>query len=287
MNKLLSLFGLAIAAAALTGCELYFGEDNNDNWSYCGADGYYVCQGDACEWAGAECPGGGGGGFSCESDADCAAGCYCQNGVCEEGGFCSADTDCPDGFHCDESRSSCVPNGCATDADCLAGQTCQDNNCVTTCVCENDQQAKDAGFGYCDETRSTCMPGEDPAGSCVGQVTCNLKAPTCAAGEVPLIKDGCYTGACRAIAQCDAAPTCAALTHEPDCLARTADCRAVYTGINCTKPDGTQCNAGDTNCTCESFKFNSCESRSARLSGESQLYFDSAGNPLTVQSLFH
>jgi len=275
MTKTLASLRLAILAAlsvaTLAGCELYFGDGNNgDSWTYCGSDGYYVCSGDNCEWAGATCPDGSGSGFSCTDDTDCAAGCFCDNGTCNEAGFCTTDEDCADGFHCDD-RSSCVPDTCASDADCTAGSFCNNGTCETTCVCETDADAQAAGFGYCDENRSTCLPGSDPAGSCGGTVTCNINAPQCAEGEVALILDGCYTGACKAIAQCDVTPGCSSLAHENDCLGRStgtgADCSAVYTGLNCTKADGTACQSGDAGCTCASFVFNSCTTRgpSAKL----------------------
>ncbi|MEJ7602483.1 MAG: hypothetical protein WKG01_31615 [Kofleriaceae bacterium] len=259
MTKLLHSLGIALVlATTLAGCELYFGEDdNNDNWSYCGSDGQYNCRGNDCQWVSAECTDGGGG-FTCDSDEDCAAGCYCDdNGVCEEAGFCDSDDDCSEGYHCDD-RSSCVPDTCDEDTDCLAGQHCDNGECTTTCTCENDQQAQDGGYGWCDETRGTCMPGTDPAGSCAGQVTCPTAPPRCGLGTVPVIKDGCYTGECRSIAACDAAPACPSFQHEDDCLAADS-CGGVYVGRNCRKPDGTACQAGDTNCVCERFDFNSCE----------------------------
>ena len=46
---------------------------------------------------------------TCQSDAECAAGCYCQNGSCEESSVCSSDAQCPMGQTCDEPRSTCVP----------------------------------------------------------------------------------------------------------------------------------------------------------------------------------
>jgi hypothetical protein len=285
MTKLLQSLGLAILAAiSLTGCSLYFGEQE-ESWSYCAADGYYVCEDDDCEYAGAQCPaGGGGGGFACEGNDECAPGCYCQDGVCEEGGFCDGNEDCAAGFVCNTDRASCEPEQCNSNDQCDSGQICENGGCVDTCVCTNDREAQenDPPFGYCDENRSTCMPGTDPAGSCAGAVTCNQNAPQCAAGEVPLVLDGCYTGACKAISQCDAAPSCAALQHESDCLADNGRCTAVYTGINCTKPDGTACNAGDTNCTCESFRFNSCTTRTnnARVVQGSAGYID-------FEAMFH
>lgn len=262
MKKLLPSLGLVFAALTMTGCELYFGEHDDDydgggSWTYCASDGYYICEGNDCRWAGAECPDGGGGGMSCNDDRDCAAGCYCENNVCEEAGFCAEDTDCPPGYHCDD-RSSCVPNTCETDAGCNPGQVCNQGSCETTCVCMSDQDAQNAGYGWCDEVRNTCMTGSDPAGSCTAEVTCNTTAPRCPQGSVPLVKDGCYTGECRAIDACEAAPTCETLIHEQDCLDRQ-DCGAVYTGRNCRKPDGTACRAGDQGCVCEAFVFQSCE----------------------------
>lgn len=235
---------LALLTTGLTGCQLYFGGDSDSDF------------GD---------PGGGGGGWSCESNADCAAGCYCdgatptKDGICEEAGFCSQDSDCPTGYTCDD-RSSCVPDDaptCEFDEDCAAGSSCENGLCETTCICQSDAEAQAAGWAYCNEARSTCEPAL-PGGSCGGAVTCNTTAPSCAAGEVPTITNGCYTGTCTTVVTCDVAPTCSAYQHEADCFG-AGGCSASYTGINCRKPDGSACQAGDTGCTCESFRFASCD----------------------------
>jgi len=231
MIKLVQSLGIAIlAAVTMTGCELYFGEPDST-----GPDN---------------------GGPTCSSNADCAAGCFCAAGSCEEAGFCSTNEDCPDGYHCDD-RSSCVPNSCDDATPCPSGQICENGTCTSTCTCGSDAEAQRQGFGYCDEATSTCEPGTDPNGSCAGQITCNVKAPNCAEGEVPLVLDGCYTGACKAIAQCDAAPACSAFQYEDNCTA--GSCTPVYTGINCKDPNGNTCTAGSMNCTCENFRFDSCE----------------------------
>ncbi|MBA3458438.1 MAG: hypothetical protein H0T46_00640 [Deltaproteobacteria bacterium] len=251
---------------SLTGCELYFGGndgDGGDRWTYCANDGYYVCSGDDCEWAGPRCPDDPN--YTCETNADCAAGCYCQDGVCEEAGFCGEDGQCPDGFHCDEERSSCVPDGCNTSADCEAGEYCDPGTktCTSSCTCDSDAAAQSQGWGYCDETRGTCEP-PNPAGSCGGAVTCNQIMTACPDGQVALISNGCWTGTCGAIASCDVTPGCTSLQHEGDCLGRTADCTSIYQGINCTNPTtGQSCTAGATGCTCESFQFARCSMRTS------------------------
>ena len=265
MKNLFSPHRLVLAIAtvfSLTGCELYFGgsgSSGGDRWTYCANDGYYVCQGDNCDWAGPRCPDDPN--YTCTTNNDCAAGCYCANGVCEEAGFCGAGTACPDGFHCEDARSSCVPDTCTTSAECPTGQYCDGaGSCVSSCTCTTDASAQDQGFAYCDETRGTCEP-TPAAGSCAGTVTCNQVEPTCAAGQVALIKDGCWTGTCQAIAQCDLTPSCTALQFEADCLARTGECSSIYVGLNCTNSTGTSCTAGDSGCVCQSFEFAECRVR--------------------------
>jgi len=279
MKHSFALLVASLATSMLAGCELYFGGSHNDSqWNYCGSDGYYTCEGDNCTWQGPQCPAGTGGGsatpggFECQSNTDCAAGCYCANGTCEEAGFCTQDSDCGAGYVCDTMRSSCEPGNppppppttCDFDNQCQMGQYCApDHTCQSTCTCTNDQQAVDNGYGWCDETRNTCLPGQDPAGTCGGAATCNTAMPNCPAGQVPTLIDGCYTGQCRDYASCDVTPVCTHINDSTNCLARSTDCTPVYSGLNCTKPDGTACQDGDTNCTCTSFVFASCRDKTA------------------------
>lgn len=259
---------------SLTGCELYFGNDHSDNsWSYCGQDGYYQCDNNDCYWQGSECPAGTDPnsmtGYQCKDSTDCAAGCYCANGTCEEAGFCTVDADCGNGYFCNTQRSSCEPTNtqpepetsCVTDADCKTGSYCSPDTytCTATCTCTSDASAVSQNFAYCDESRSTCLPGIDPAGDCTGTVTCNLGRPACPEGQVALISDGCYTGQCEAINSCSAAPGCAAFTNESDCQAATT-CSLSYTGVNChnnVNPN-ISCTQGAANCVCDSYVFASC-----------------------------
>jgi hypothetical protein len=257
MNKLLTSVGLAIGiatASMLAGCQLYFGDHHGGN-------------GDDV----ASPPSGGSGnpgnppGFECSSDAACAAGCFCaEDGTCTEGGFCKSNADCGAGFECDVTRTSCIPSpACTANEQCQPGSMCDTSGkgCVQTCKCTTDAEAVAQGAGWCDEARTTCMPGSDPAGACTGALTCTTAGPKCAEGEVPLLANGCYTGACRAITACEAAPVCKAIQHESDCITRNTDCTTVYNGHGCTKPDGTACRAGDANCTCTSFTFAACEGK--------------------------
>lgn len=250
MNKLISSVGLAIGiatASLLAGCQLYFGDhDSRDNYG--------------------EPDPGRPPGYACTDDAQCAAGCYCDEGVCNEGGFCGSDRDCGDGYECDVARASCVPvKGCTDNAQCANGSVCDTKTgaCVATCACVSDAEAVAQGAGYCDEARGTCMPGVDPSGTCSGAVTCTTAAPKCPQGQVALIKDGCYTGACEAISACAATPACQQLKYQADCSARAADCAIQYTGHGCT---GTSCGIDDSDCTCTSYTFSACEAKGQSLS---------------------
>lgn len=230
----LSSVGLAIAVATasmLAGCQLYFGDHSSGNGSgvVTGTSGSASGSGGSASGSGSGAPG-----VECTSDAQCAAGCFCSDGTCTEGGFCKTDKDCGSGFTCNTARSSCEPTpACTKDADCAADQVC-------------------------DTKSGTC--NADPAGTCDGTVSCATAAPACPDNQVPLIKDGCFTGACRAISACAVAPVCTALQHQDDCTARAADCAPVFTGHDC---HGTTCGVSDVDCTCSSYTFASCTAAGA------------------------
>jgi len=291
MTKLLAYRALTIlglvTAVALSGCTLYFGEDTQSN--YC-PPGTYVGED---QWGNEACLPGGPIGFDCTTDNQCASGCYCDeaSGSCAEAGYCSVDTDCGYGFECDcsnscvpagtESRTcgvecsvtgcpagttcaadgSCIPQGpsCTDDTQCAAGCYCLNGTCEETNICSTDADCPTEEF--CDTTRATCMPDPiiPPGGpSCAGEITCAFGAPSCPAGWVPTIQDGCWTGQCAdLLLGCDTAPSCGVINTEGLCLDR-GDCGAVYSGQNCTNPSGATCSMGDSGCTCETFTFDRC-----------------------------
>lgn len=264
MNKLLSSVGLAITFATvsmLAGCQLYFGSSNGSGSNSSGPSGSGGGAGGSGGVGSGTAPG-----HECTTDKQCASGCFCADGVCTEAGFCKTDTDCGNGFHCDTSRSSCIPNAqCSANEQCAPGSMCDTNGggCVTTCTCTSDADAVAQGAGWCDETRNTCMPGTDPAGTCNAAITCTTAPPSCAENQVPLVKDGCFTGKCRAITVCEAAPSCKALQFQDDCTTRAADCSTVFTGHNC---HGTTCGVSNVDCVCDSYTFSACEDKGAAAS---------------------
>ena len=136
----------------------------------CIESGY--CSGDAecppgteCDEERQSCTGNGG---ACTSDADCPFGSYCDevSGICIASWTCTSDAECGTGYSCVDG--TCVPIPCDSNDDCAAGCYCDTTTggCIESCYCTTDAEATGAGWGYCDEPRNTCMPGEDPTPAC-------------------------------------------------------------------------------------------------------------------------
>lgn len=148
---------------------------------------------------------------------------------------------CPDGEHCArtddplDQTGVCVPGPeCTRDSDCeFAGQSCL--------------------LGHCYNAPPATI------GQCAGVVTCADPPPVCYPHMVPVVDDHCYTGACRAIADCEAPPPCERIQHEYDCTSRI-DCAASFRGEDCTAPDGGACTSG-ADCTCASYVFAACAAK--------------------------
>jgi cysteine-rich repeat protein len=214
----------------------------------------------------------------CASDADCGPGYTCneQRSACEPNtNGCTSDADCAMGTVCNLSNNKCEakPQPACGDGVVNEGEICDDGNTTAGDGCSADCKSNEAcGNGIVDAvTGEQCDDGNRANGdtcsstcktsgpiSCAGAITCNRTPPVCTRDSVPLIQDGCYTGTCKLVTECDAPPVCAALRLEANCTTRP-DCEAIYNGINCRRPDGTACRAGDASCVCESFRFASCE----------------------------
>lgn len=180
---------LALCSVAATGCHVYLDDEEDgrdDGYGYCDEDQCYWCDAYGCYPDG----GGGGTGWDCEDNYDCAAGCYCDpdTGTCQEGGFCDSDDDCPEGFECD-NRSSCVPETpgeeCTADDQCPEGSFCDEasGECVPSSECTSDDQCPDGQT--CDEERGTCVPEPcDENSDCPTGSYCDQNSGQCVPSSV-------------------------------------------------------------------------------------------------------
>lgn len=92
--------------------------------------------------------------------------------------------------------------------------------------------------------------GSTDPGNCYDEVLCDGPTPECPPDTLPGIKDGCYTGFCIPIDQCEGQLTCDQIVEETACIGR-ADCTPLYLGDNCTcDPNG---------CVCTNLTYDSCE----------------------------
>ena len=96
---------------------------------------------------------------------------------------------------------------------------------------------RDEGYFHCESGPPIYNPG--PA--------CTFVSKLCSSNP----RDG------QSEAEAACALPCAALTTEPDCLARP-DCEPIYNGIDCMNPSGSMCHGGDTDCMCAEYVFASC-----------------------------
>lgn len=202
---------------------------------------------------------------SCTSDSACPSGSYCDEaaGNCVGSWTCDANSSantCGMGFECDD-RGTCVPQPCSNDEMCQEGCYCNEDagECIETTTC--DALGQCSGDFVCDPDRNTCVPPGEIGPTCQGNVTCNTAAPVCPVGSTAVIEDGCYTGQCMVKSSCpDGAPfECSDLNNNENSCISNPDCSPVYTGLNCTSPNGNECTTGSANCTCQSFEYGYCE----------------------------
>lgn len=129
---------------------------------------------------------------------------------------------------------------CSSHDDCIAVHTnaCADNadGLVPTCL---------GLFASC-----AAEPNAADPGNCYDAVTCTDAPPQCPANTLPGVKDGCYSGFCIPVAECESAPACSEITGEMACIGRL-DCTPLYEGVNCS------CDANG--CDCVDWLFDGCE----------------------------
>ena len=167
----------------------------------------------------------------CEA-VDCGPGYTCEiqcypDGTCWPTcvaiGECGDSTMCPPGTHCE--------TWCTGGGDCWPGEDCPPKGCW-----------------------SECVPDDPGPITCDGPVFCDSLPPGCPPNSVPGIQNGCWSGTCIPVEECDdppPPPSCESLGTEEECIARP-DCVPAYDGFGCTcYPDGT--------CSCAEWVYNHCE----------------------------
>lgn len=92
------------------------------------------------------------------------------------------------------------PNGCYADDDCLPGY-----ECTAATECEPPPGCGADGQPCPDVCWGRCVPVDDSSGpgTCDGEVACDALPPSCPEGTVPGIADGCWTGWCIPVEDCD------------------------------------------------------------------------------------
>ena len=130
--------------SSLTACDLYLegGEDD------------YIVEPEPWEVG---FPDGGGDGWVCDTNIECASGCYCTDDRwCEESGFCEIDADCFDGFVCDD-RSTCIPEGDPEPEPSCADLDSNESACIAAVSCEPVYR----GVNCTSDTGEECTSGAE------------------------------------------------------------------------------------------------------------------------------
>lgn len=155
-------------------------------------------------------------GSACDSNIDCPAGCYCDNGVCTPNpcySECTTGADCGPGCGCDQGV--CVPCNSFVCADCngISGCTCISNSCVKGC--------SGPCYGADDCARGCgCFDGECKPCSTFNCLDClNVFGCECINGkckESPCSDPTCKCVACNGIEDCGVGCYCLGGTCRPN-----------------------------------------------------------------------
>lgn len=198
-------------------------------------------------------------GLSCDSDAACAPGYVCMNGVCQEVVTppvgCFSDSECQQGQHCSISDGLC-----GQDPNCPMCDVCY-GECVPDVVPTDCSQDADCGLGYVCEFTPDCPPCVYQVPSC--KMACLIKGQcvpatvtSCYADTDCLDGQYCAMGECPSGTKCSdpsmkclCAGTCQTKV-EPNRCQGDADCpegqKCYWTG-GCPVCD---CKADDPACVC-------------------------------------
>lgn len=274
-----SLFvALITLTATQSGCALYFDDDDPDPCVDFGggaevpAVGQRNPQTGVCEYFG-------GGSFPCDPECGPCPGGPESDQAQPSWGYCESECSFLDETTCQETSGCravyidhCTDDPCTTEptfSECwsvdmtgpIQGGGCDGLDAFTCsqhddCVAVHADSCGGGGDGLADPAcvaadflRCGDEPNRTGAGNCYDEVTCDEAAPECPPETLPGVLDGCYTGFCIPLDQCEAAPACDTV-DETTCVGR-ADCAPSYRGVDCI------CDVNG--CTCASFEFTGCD----------------------------
>ena len=202
---------------------------------------FFGCWATGLDWAPADLPCDALDAWDCSMRDDCSA---LHVGQCY--------TDRTGQFDCDYGPFlSCLAEtgaggGCTDDSQCGVGYRC---DIPVDCDVQIPECASDPSLG-CTDCGGTCVPVD---GTCYGEVFCDSIPPACPPDMVATVADGCWTGACKLVEECEPAPVvCSDLGSEDECLAYDG-CVPYYEGVDCTCNDG--------GCTCGKWVFTRCDAQ--------------------------
>ncbi len=252
----------------------------------------------------ASCGENGGGGRSCFTNQDCAAGEQCVGGNClgknvEEG--CQDDTECAFGEFCDPTDKMCKPEQtmlCTTDANCPPDKRC--NTLTGVCIdgnrsCRDDSQCQSIGK-RCHPMRQECVDCFAPEhctapamcidGACTtpGQMSCRQDSE-CSPPNTVCEFQQCVLG-CGQVGsaiscgpgqvcdsqtgRCKAAPS--SCVNDTDCGPPTQVCEGSICVLGCAQPGGLTCTGGQV-----------CNAQTGRCGGTGSCVNDSdCGAPARI-----